>query len=74
MTPVRITFVDYVSGKLSCRNNVSGHFFYIYSGAETALLRTKGPACVLTNLERFRYIIRMQSDLRNGDIARSGLV
>lgn len=52
MTPVRITFLEleYVLDKLSCRNNVGGHF---YSGAETPSYRTKAPACVLTNPGRF---------------------
>ncbi|WHZ25748.1 MAG: hypothetical protein OJF51_000543 [Nitrospira sp.] len=72
MTPVRITFVDYVPGKLSCRNNFSGHFFIVERNPSSH--PTKAPACVLTNPGTIRYIIRMQSDLRNGDIARSGLV
>ena len=62
ITPVRITFSDYVLDKLSCRNNLSGHF---YSGAETVSYQTKAPACVLTNSGRIRYIVRMNRQSKN---------
>ena len=71
MTAVRITFVDYVLDKLSCRNNFSGHF---YSGAETVLLPNESAGLCFDKLGTIRYIVRMQSNLRNGEIARCGLV
>ena len=71
MTAVRITFLDYVLDKLSCRNNFSGHF---YSGAETVLLPNESAGLCFDKLGTFRYIVRMQSNLRNGEIVRSGLV
>ena len=71
MTPVRITFLDYVLDKLSCRNNFSGHF---YSGAEAVLLPNESAGLCFDKLGTIRYIVRMQSSLRNGEIARSGLV
>ena len=71
MTPVRITFLDYVPDKLSCRNNFSGHF---YSGAEAVLLPNESAGLCFDKLGTIRYIVRMQSSLGNGEIARSGLV
>ncbi len=71
MTPVRITFLDYVPDKLSCRNNFSGHF---YSGAETVLLPNESAGLCFDKPGTIRYIVRIQSNLRNGEIARSGLI
>lgn len=71
MTPVRITFLDYVPDKLSCRHNFNGHF---YSGAEAALPPNESASLCFDKPGTIRYIVRMQSELRNGEITESGQV
>ena len=71
MTSVRITFVDYVSGKLSCRHKFSRHF---YSGAETVLLPNESARlCFDKTRNDSLYRQNALRSLQRG-IARSGLV
>lgn len=69
MTPVRITFLDYVLDKLSCRSNFGGHF---YSGADTDLQPNESSSLCFYKPGTIRYIVHME--LRNGNIAESGQV
>ena len=69
MTPVRITFLDYVLDKLSCRSNFSGHF---YSGADTDLQPNESASLCFYKPGTIRYVVRME--LSNGEIAESGQV
>lgn len=71
MTPVRITFLDYVLDKVSCRRNFEGHF---YSGAEAALQPQESASLCFYKPGTIRYVVRMQAGLRNGGIAESGEV
>ncbi len=69
MTPVRITFSDYVLDKLSCRSNFEGHF---YSGADTDLQPNESASLCFHKPGTIRYVVRME--LRSGNIAESGQV
>jgi hypothetical protein len=68
-TPVRITLMDYVLDRLSCRRNFSGHF---HSGAEADLQPNERAALCFQSPGTIRYIVRGMSALRNGEIAESG--
>jgi hypothetical protein len=69
MTPVRITFLDYVLNRLSCRSNFGGHF---YSGADTALQPNESASLCFRKPGTIRYVVRMEG--RNGELAESGQV
>lgn len=61
MTPVRITFSDYVLNKLSCRNNFAGHF---YSGADTDLQPNESASLCFDKPGTICYVVRMEIDDR----------
>lgn len=69
MTPVRITFSDYVLDKLSCRSNFGGHF---YSGADTDLQPNESASLCFHKPGTIRYVVRVEH--RNGNIVKSGQV
>lgn len=69
LTPVRITFLDYVLNKVSCRSNFGGHF---YSGADTALQPNESASLCFYKPGTIRYIVKMEH--RNGEITESGQV
>ena len=69
LTPVRITFLDYVLNKLSCRSNFEGHF---YSGADAALRPNESASLCFREPGTIRYIVKMEH--RDGEIAESGQV
>lgn len=68
---VRITFLDYVLNKVSCRHNFSGHF---YSGAEASLQPNQSASMCFREPGTIRYVVRMQSTLPGGVIDQSGQV
>ena len=61
ITPVRITFSDYVLNKLSCRSNFEGHF---YSGADTDLQPNESASLCFDKPGTIRYVVRMKLDNR----------
>jgi hypothetical protein len=71
MTPVRITFLDYVLNKLSCRNNFRGHFS---SGAEAVLLPNASASLCFHTPGMISYVVRMPSEFLDEDIAESGTI
>lgn len=70
-TPVRVTLMDYVLDKLSCRSNFRGHF---YSGAEAALQPNQSAGLCFHAPGTIRYIVRMESALPSGEVSESGLI
>jgi len=70
-TPVRITLLDYVLNKLSCRSNFHGHF---YSGAETVLLPSASAGLCFRTPGMISYVVRMPSEFLDEDIAESGKI
>lgn len=57
MTPVRITFSDYVLNELSCRSHFEGHF---YSGADTDLQPNESASLCFDKPGTIRYIVRIK--------------
>lgn len=69
--PVRVTFWDYVLDKLSCRSNFGGHF---YSGADVDLQPDESASLCFSRPSTLLYVVRIQPELRNGEIIESGYV
>lgn len=65
MTPMRVTLLDYVLDKLSCRRNFSGHY---YSGAETDLHPNESASLCFMESTYVRYAVRLTSWLSEGDV------
>lgn len=59
-TPMRVTLVDYVLDKLSCRRNFNGHY---YSGAEADLHPHESASLCFLESTYVTYAVRMTSFL-----------
>ncbi len=69
--PVRIVFLDPVSDKLSCKNNVGGWM----TPSDTAKLdKNETASACFRDPGYFRYIVRMESAMTTGDINVQGVI
>jgi plastocyanin len=72
MATVRITFLDSLSERLSCRNNLGN---WLGGGTQTATLNASETASACFNEPGYvRYTVRMKSLLPSGDLNMTGVI
>lgn len=72
MATVRITFLDPLSERLSCRNNLGN---WLGGGSQTATLNANETASACFNEPGYvRYTVRMKSLLPSGDLTMTGVI